>query len=355
MVNSRIKRKKQRRKRLKKKALLLAFLTVMLFAVVVVYQFDSGRKESLQQISSANINGESKSNEDNETNEIEFNTDHIENENEYINVLLVGVDAEEGNQARTDTIMVAQYHPKEGIAKLVSIMRDTYVSIPGYRDNKINSSFFFGGPELLRKTIKENFNIDVEYYAMVNFDGFVQVVDTIAPSGIDIDIANRMYYHDPYADLTIDFQPGEQTLDGQETLNYVRFRSDSENDFGRVRRQQEVLDLLKDELLSFSGITRIPKLVGTIDPYVDTNIQGSKILSLGRDFFLNPIEEVETLTIPIDGGYVDDRVAHAGAILKPDLEKNKQALDDFFSIEDDTLSAVNDQEREKEKDTEDNT
>ncbi|WP_096199012.1 LCP family protein [Bacillus sp. FJAT-45350] len=345
-MKSRLERKK-RQKRYKKKKLFIVLSVFSLFLVVSAaygaIQYDIGRTES-----STKISGEStaeETNEDIEVIPIEFNSD--EEKDEYINILLVGIDADEGERARTDTIMIAQYNGKEGTAKLASIMRDSYVTIPGYRDNKINSSFFFGGPELLRKTIKENFDIDLHYYAMVNFDGFVQVVDVLAPNGIEVDIQNRMYYRDSYADMEINFHPGEQTLVGKDALKYVRFRSDNENDFGRVRRQQEVLNILKDELLSISGITRLPRLIGSIEPYVDTNITTGKVLNIGRDFILNPVSEVETLTIPVENGYRDSRYSHAGSVLELDMEKNKQALHEFFNLQEKSSTYVSNEEDEK--------
>lgn len=99
-----------------------------------------------------------------------------------VNVLLLGVDArpDEG-KSRTDSIMVAQYDPKEGTAKLISIMRDIYTEIPGYKNYKINTAFYLGGPELLRETLKNNFDLDVEYYAIIDFTGFEKMVDVLAP------------------------------------------------------------------------------------------------------------------------------------------------------------------------------
>lgn len=250
--------------------------------------------------------------------------------NEPIHVLLIGIDTNEGNAARTDTIMIAQYAPKNGTLKLASIMRDCYVSIPGHNKNKINASFFFGGPELLRQTIKENFDIDLHYYAMVNFDGFVHVVDTIAPKGITVNIEKNMVYKN--GGVSIDFKAGKTVLDGKQALNYVRFRNDEENDFGRVRRQQEMIKLLKNELMTVRGITRIPQIIGTIEPYIQTNITTANALAYAKDFMINPVEEVETLTIPISDGYVDKHYPHAGAVLELNLEKNKQALHQFFQL-----------------------
>lgn len=347
LMSSRMNIKKKKKQRNKKRRLLTVLMVFSLFLIVSVaygaFQYESARQGS---INSLDGGADAKPSE-----ETEFNADESE-KGEPINVLLVGIDTDEGEPARTDTIMIAQYNPKEGAVKIASIMRDSYVSIPGYRDNKINTSFFLGGPELLRKTIKENFDIDLHYYAMVNFDGFVRVVDIVAPNGVEVDIERRMYYQDNYAGMTIDFQPGPQTLDGEQALKYVRFRNDGNNDFGRVQRQQEMLSLLKDELLSLRGITRLPSLVGSLEPYVDTNLTTGKVLNYGKDFLLNPVTSVNTLTIPVEDGYTDKRYSHAGAVLELDFDKNKKELHDFFGLnrkeKDTSIAAEELDETEKE-------
>ena len=248
---------------------------------------------------------------------------------EKINVLILGVDSK-SEEGRTDTIMVAQYDPETGSAKLASIMRDSYVSIPGHKDNKINQAYNYGGPELVRQTIKENFGIDVQYYAMVNFDGFAQVVDILSPDGVNIDVEKRMKYTDRAGGLYIDFQPGLQKLNGQDLLEYARFRHDAESDFGRVRRQQQVIAAIKDELISINGIAKLPKMMGTVQPYIDTNIRSKTILSLAKNFLMDK-KDIETIRIPIDGSFENASYSHAGSVLELDREQNKQALQDFFS------------------------
>ncbi|MCD8510202.1 MAG: LCP family protein [Bacillus sp. (in: Bacteria)] len=307
-----------------KKILLLLFLLLILGGLITVAwaqnDYQKARQESLREI-------EERGGTVQRDEEIEFNAP--EEELDYINVLLVGLDDDE-DIARTDTIMIGQYRPDEGKVKLLSLMRDMYVEIPGYRNNKINASFAFGGLELLRKTIKENFDIEVHYYAQVNFDSFERIVDTLAPEGIDVEVERRMYYQS--GSLTIDFQPGIQTMDGKEALKYARFRNDHENDFGRVRRQQQLLSVLKDEMLSLSGVRRIPQLLGSIDPYIQTNISTQKMMSYSRDLFLSSVDEIETLTIPVDGGFTDETYSHAGAVLVLDWEKNREALHEFLSV-----------------------
>ncbi|WP_458414317.1 LCP family protein [Schinkia sp. CFF1] len=248
---------------------------------------------------------------------------------EKINVLILGVDSK-SEEGRSDTIMVAQYDPETGIAKLASLMRDSYVSIPGHSDNKLNQAYNLGGPELVRQTIKENFGIDVQYYAMVNFDGFAQVADILSPDGVNIDVEKRMKYTDRAGGLYIDFQPGLQKLNGKELLEYARFRHDAESDFGRVRRQQQVISAIKDELISINGISKLPKMMGTVQPYLETNLPSKTILGLATNFLMNK-KDIETIRIPVDGSFENKSYRHAGAVLELDREENKQALQDFFS------------------------
>lgn len=321
-VSTRINRKKTKKRR----RLFLSFLTffALLFvatATYATYQFEAGRKESESMLSAT---------EKEEKIESEIEVKEPEND-EPINVLLIGVDTEASDPARTDTIMIAQYDPKHGEAKVASIMRDTYVEIPGRANNKINAAFAFGGVELLRETIEHNFQLDIHYYAIVNFESFIRVVDTIAPDGLEVDIKERMYYVDNAAGMTIDFHPGAQKLNGEEVLKYVRFRHDSQNDFGRVERQQEILSLLKKELLTFAGLSRIPRLIGAVEPHIDTNIRTAKLISFGKDFVLNPATELKTLRIPLDGTYRNKHYAHAGAVLEIDFEENINALKQFFN------------------------
>lgn len=330
MSSTRIERRKnivqQKRaaKRRRKKSPFKIGLIVLTFLIALigygVFQYYSGYISAFgdNDLSSTNGKGE----EENSFNGVE--------DLDKINVLILGIDSGPEDNGRTDTLMIAQYDPETGTAKLASIMRDSYVSIPGYKDNKINSAFSLGGPELVRKTVKENFGIDVQYYASVNFDGFTQVVDVLSPDGVNIDVEKKMKYTDRAGGLYINFQPGLQKLNGKELLEYARFRHDAESDFGRVRRQQQVIAAIKDELISINGIAKLPKMLGTAQPYIDTNLGSKTLLALGTNFLMNK-KDIETIRIPIDGAFENKRYSHAGAVLEIDRKKNKQALQDFFS------------------------
>jgi LCP family protein required for cell wall assembly len=240
------------------------------------------------------------------------------------NILLIGSDARDKESSRSDTIMIVHYHPDKKTFKLTSVMRDCYVNIPGYGRNKINTAFAYGGPELLRKTIKENFDLDLQYYAIVDFQGFVHLIDEAFPTGVKINVEKRM---EEYIDVTL--EPGEQRLDGEHLLGYVRFRHDAVGDFGRVERQQKVVKELADQFASVGTIAKIPRLIGVITPYVNTNLDKTDIISIGADY-LTKKREIETLRIPVEGSYEDERIANVGLVLNVDLQKNKQAIRDFL-------------------------
>lgn len=242
-----------------------------------------------------------------------------------INVLLIGSDARGDERGLSDTIMIAHYNQDTHDMKVASIMRDTYVDIPDHGMQKINAAFAFGGPELLRKTIKHNFDVDLNYYAVVDFEGFIKIADIVAPDGIDVDVEHEM---SKGIDTTL--YPGKQTLHGEELLGYVRFRQDKDSDYGRVKRQQEIVSKLKDEAVSLHSLTKLPKLLGVADPYIDTNVDTKTILSIGKGLIAGSSKDMESLRIPVDDSY-ENLQADVGAVLNIDMEENASALKEFLS------------------------
>lgn len=302
------------KKKKKKKIGIVLGIVVVLLGVGIYYWFDQyNQGKSLAEDSSLK-----------EQNEDFGIFDGPEPKFGEINIMLLGSDARKDEEGRSDTLMIANYNQETEKVKLISIMRDTYVEIPGYGMQKMNSAYSLGGPELVRQTIKENFNLDVHYYAMVDFNGFPKIVDIIAPDGIEVDIPYTMS-HGIYMTLN----PGVQRLHGDELLGYVRFRHDSKNDFGRVARQQEVLSKLKDEAVSVHSLMNLPKLLGAADAYVDTNLDKMKMLSIGKGILDNKSEKIDTLRIPVDNSFKDSDV-RAGRVLEIDFEKNIEELTKFL-------------------------
>lgn len=289
----------------------LLFLLIGALAVYSYFQYRGGVSDSAKTA---------------EQNKQEYEFNGKRDRNGATNILLLGSDARGKEKSRADTIMIASYNPDKGTYKLTSIMRDTYISVPGYGDNKINAAFALGGPELLRQTIKENFDIDLQYYAIVDFEGFVRVVDEAFPDGVEVNVEKRMSEN-----IGVTLEPGLQKLDGKHLLGYVRFRHDAVGDFGRVERQQSVIKEVGKQFASFQTLPKLPKLVGVVMPFVNTNMDTGDILFMGKGFLSKDNRNIDTMRIPVEGSYENQRVEGAGAILAINLEENKQALQEFLA------------------------
>ncbi len=244
------------------------------------------------------------------------------------NILLLGSDSRGEDQGRSDTIMIAHYDKRTKQPKIISIMRDTFVAIPtqdGIEYNKINAAYAYGGPEMVRKTIKETFGIPIQYYAIVNFESFPKIVDTLAPSGLKIDAEK---------DLEVEgtvIKKGPQKMSGEEALQYARFRKDEEGDFGRVRRQQQVMTALLSTSLNPLNSWRIPEALGNVRGYTQTDIPFSFYPSVGMNYLFSKHKPLEILTVPVEGTWSDGYYDYAGSVLEIDEAANTAAINNFFN------------------------
>lgn len=245
-----------------------------------------------------------------------------------VNVLVLGEDRKVDNsEPRTDSIMVVQYDYLKKDLKIVSVMRDIYAEIPGgYRNYKINTAYSLGGPELLRQTLKKNLGIDPEYYAIIDFDGFEHMVDEVAPEGVPINVEKDMSEK-----IGVSLKKGQHNLNGKELLGYARYRNDEEGDFGRVRRQQQVMTGLKSELLSLDSVVKAPKLAGIARGYVNTNLDDQTIYKTGASFIARGDKDIKTLTVPVKGSYSNGNDLENGAVLNIDKEQNKKEIKQFLN------------------------
>jgi anionic cell wall polymer biosynthesis LytR-Cps2A-Psr (LCP) family protein len=229
-----------------------------------------------------------------------------------VNIALLGVDSRPGKGfANTDVIIIASINPDVPAVTMLSIPRDTLVYIPGWRSNKINTAFAHGGPDLFEQTIKYNFGIDIDNYAMVNFAAVVHAVDTLG--GVDV-VATCSLYHvfpkDPYymsddttpmtvtqlytdtfsgevwqpgmavPTETIDIpSPGVYNLDGLEALAYVRARYGVPGgDVDRGRREQRLVRALLVKARQVDAIPKIPQLYGQFQQDIQTDLSLENIL-----------------------------------------------------------------------------
>jgi polyisoprenyl-teichoic acid--peptidoglycan teichoic acid transferase len=193
---------------------------------------------------------------------------------ERVNVLLLGADERglrEGEVARSDTMLVVSFDPASKTTHLFSVLRDTYVEIPGHRSNRVNTAITHG-PNVAMKTIGNLTGLDIQYYGYVDFQGFINLVDAIG--GVDYTVEKNMRWTDA-ADghrFDIDLKKGYQHLDGEKALQYVRFRHDKMSDFTRTERQRAFLKAVADKMQSGWNLIRLPEILSKVTPHVETNM-----------------------------------------------------------------------------------
>ena len=243
---------------------------------------------------------------------------------ETVNYLLLGVDSRGEEKSRTDTMMLVSWQKKTDDIKLVSFMRDIYADIPDYGRSRLNTAFYVGGVQLTKDTITEMFDVPIHHYAIIDFKSFESLIDILAPGGVEIDVEKDMSTL-----IGVSLKQGVHKLNGKELLGYARFRHDAQGDFGRVERQQKVIEALKDELLSLGNSKNLPKLVGAAQGYITTDVSSADQLKTVLSMAVGGIN-VSKMTIPAQGTYTDLRVSGLGAVLDIDEEANKQLLHDFL-------------------------
>jgi LCP family protein required for cell wall assembly len=204
---------------------------------------------------------------------------------ERVNVLLMGGDErglKKGEVARSDSMLIVSIDPSTKKIHLFSILRDTQVAIPGFKDNRANAAITLGGPELAMKTIGNLTGLNIQYYVYVDFQGFIKLVDAIG--GVDFYVEKNMKYSDA-ADghvYDINLKKGQQHLDGDKALQYVRFRHDRLSDFTRTERQRAFLKAIAQKMQSGWNLIRLPDILSKVTPYMESNMSTGDMLKLAR-------------------------------------------------------------------------
>lgn len=240
---------------------------------------------------------------------------------EPITFLLLGSDTRGEERGRADTIIVARLCPVEKRLVLVSIPRDYQVEIPGYGTRKINAAYALGGARLMIETVSQYLGIEINHYAVIDFQGFKNVVDALG--GVTINVEKRMYEK---GHSNINLYPGVQRLNGDQALAYVRFRHDREGDFGRIRRQQQFLKALQDELLKASSIPKYPRIASIIAENVETDLSVSDFLYLAR--FYSGLGKVEFQAIMLPG---TPQTINGASYVVPDEAKVKIIMNNIIN------------------------
>lgn len=241
---------------------------------------------------------------------------------DIINILLIGQDRRPGEgRARSDSMMIATLNRKNGSIKITSLMRDMYVQIPGYSDNRINAAYAFGGMKLLNEVIAKNFLIHIDGNIEVDFEGFIEGIDILG--GVEISINKSEAAHLSKQGFS-NLSAGKVHMDGKLALAYARIRKIGNNDFGRTERQRKVI-LAAIQKVKKSSLSEITALANKILPCITTDMTNDQLLNLVYAGFTSDLDNIEQHRIPVDGSYKDAWIRKM-LVLVPDLEVNRQAL-----------------------------
>ncbi|WP_144509736.1 LCP family protein [Bacillus sp. FJAT-22090] len=303
-----MRRTRKKRLRIGRVLTLVLVLIVLVSGIYTVSQYSSGYKLANKEVDLT----------------IDFKGDPLK-EGERENILVLGVDSRGQTKARSDTMMLVSWDKKENDVKIISFMRDIYADIPGYQSYKLNTAYYLDSVQLLKNTIQNMFDLPIHHYALIDFSSFESLVDIIAPEGIPINVEKDMSEK-----IGVSLTKGKQHLSGKELLGYARFRADAQGDFGRVERQQIVMEALKNELLSVGNLSNVPKFLGAAEGYIETDYSRADKAKRIIDAAVSGKLEMEKLTVPVEGTYTFKNYKHAGSVIEIDTEKNKTAINDFL-------------------------
>lgn len=265
---------------------------------------------------------------------------------ERISILMLGIDqrCEETGPTHTDTLMIVTIDPVGMQLGVLSLPRDLWVDIPGIGLDRINQANYYGeiyelpggGPALAVETVESTLGVPIDYYAAVNFDAFIQVVDMIGGITLDVPEAiddpkypDRCYGFDPFS-----IQAGTQQLDGVLALKYARTRATFGGDVDRAERQQEVVLAIRDQVLQVDMVPqlvrRAPQLWQAFQQNVRTNMTIDEAVQLALLMQEIPRENIQTAVI--DYNYVyNETTADGRQVLVPVRDEIRVLRDSFFA------------------------
>lgn len=260
------------------------------------------------------------------------------------NILLLGVDDYQPNDpGRSDSMLMVSLDRRHKKLKLTSFMRDTYVSIPGYNYYKLNTGYFLGGAPLQVKTIEKNFQVDIDRYVIIDFEAFPKIIDALGGITVELSAAEAEEMNEKSG--VTGATEGVNQLNGAQARYYSRIRNckftDPDtgdvyyDDYGRIRRQQRVIDIL---IANFedASVTQMLTLANEIVPYLVSNISPDEMVTLAKDSLTYMNYSMETCQIPNNELHYSDTLypAHIGepySVLIPDtLQDNVLYLNRFI-------------------------
>ena len=242
-----------------------------------------------------------------------------------VNILLIGQDRRPGEErARSDTLILCSFHTRNKTLTMTSFLRDLYVPIPGYRDNRINAAYAAGGIPLIKQTLQENFGVYIDGCVEVDFTQFSRIIDLLGGVPIELRQDEATYINNNVSGSQL--SSGTQLLNGEQALIYARIRKlDADGDFSRTNRQRKIISTLLEQCRG-ADISQLTDLARALLPMVSTDLSEGKILVYAAQL-LPMFSDMEIISqqIPAEGTYTQQSI-DSMAVLVPDLEQNRAYL-----------------------------
>lgn len=247
-----------------------------------------------------------------------------------INFLLVGRDYHaEGENGRSDSMILCSVDTGAKKVTMISFLRDIYLRIPGHGSNRLNASYSWGGTELLKETMKENFDVDIDVSLEIDFEGFQAIIDYLG--GVDVSLTDQEadYLNKNHDGWTL--VEGPNQLDGTQALAYSRIRK-LDSDFGRTQRQRNVLVSLMEEYKSAS----MQEMLHITDEFLNQSTSDhsdEELIGLALELYsMMPEYEIITHRVPADGTYSYETI-RGMSVVDIDFEENLEMLSELLDQE----------------------
>ena len=338
----------KRRKKKGSVALAVFVVTILVAIAVGGFLMVSGTLNQINRTSTAPGNviaasaetfDRNSSNEDTiDADDVNLNGDQIRmmEDDDVKNILLIGQDRREGEERqRSDSMILCSINTKTKKIVLTSFMRDLYVQIPGYSNNRINSVYMFGGMKLLDKVIENNFGIKIDGNVEVDFDGFINALTVVGNLDVALTAEEAWYlnggnWSDQGTDSTgWNLQEGVNALTPDQALAYTRIRYIGNGDWERTERQRRIVTAAFDKMMNTGNVATMLKLAREVMPYFTTDMTSADILSYIKTIAVNRITHISGERIPVEGYYKAETVDGMDVLI-PDLAVNSQLLQSYI-------------------------
>lgn len=263
------------------------------------------------------------------------------------NILLLGVDArsgEDGEQTRSDTMMLISVDMKHHCIKMTSFLRDTWVYIPSISsEQRLNAACSSGGYSGVVEAIEYNFGVDIDGYAVVDFEMFKVLVDSLG--GVEVDVTEaeaKEVTNNPYRYDYVTLDSGKYKLTGEQALAYCRIRK-IDTDFVRTQRQRTVMNAILSSA-KHSGPLKLYKMAFNSAPYIETDMSKGELINFVMQAGVCITGDFHQAKVPFDGTWSYATI-RGNSVIKINTQENKNMLIDY--IYNKSSSDINEQETSK--------